>query len=385
MDADRLRSRLFFALYALALLFGLAWVNFGYVRANVGASQPMVYAFFAAAMVYVGLRAFLVLRGLVTDKWDNAWLAIDLAIITAAVYHTGGLGSDAAMLYCWPLITASIQRRPRTSACLGVAILVAYGGVALAAGPVDLGKLATHLVIVVIASSVATFYSLTEASTVEENTRLRERLAVADYRSELSREMHDTVLQRLSRIATRLEMARVASRTDPDQALRIATNERLTARQAADELRYVVRCLNSPELERKGLLGALPDHIAMFGERSGVETELTVEGDAGSLAPDLEKALFRIVQEALTNVEKYAEAGQVRVELTVGADALRCMVADDGAGFSEGDVPEEPGLEGGFGILSMRERAEAVGGEVTVESSPGEGTTVTFSAPVSSP
>jgi signal transduction histidine kinase len=161
----------------------------------------------------------------------------------------------------------------------------------------------------------------------------------------------------------------------------MAVGQTLTVRQASDELRYLVRRLRSPIIEQLGFLGALEDHLGMFGERAGAATELRVDGEPRRLPADVEHAAFRVIQEALTNAEKYAEATTVEVRVGFGEGSIECVVRDDGRGFDPA-ATKEPGADGGFGLVGMRERTASAGGELTVDAAPGRGVTITFRAPL---
>jgi signal transduction histidine kinase len=243
-------------------------------------------------------------------------------------------------------------------------------------------RLVVRLFIIGAATAVAIAFAITEATRVEELARLREQVALADYRAQLSQEMHDGIQHYLVRIGTRLNLAAALAKTDPEGAVRMATGEALAVRQAGDELRYLVRRLRSPLVQRLGFIGALEGHLSLCGERAGCQAKLEIQGEPGRMAPDVEQAAFRILQEALTNVEKYALAAHVTVGVTFGPERLECTVTDDGVGFDASASPEAPGLQGGFGLPGMRERAQSVGGEVVIESAPGAGTTVRFLVPL---
>jgi len=379
MDAARTRRIAFFILHFVALVSALIWVHCDYVRQRSGVDLHAAYVVFAAACAYLLLRAYLVLGGKVSERWEYLWLSVDLLLITAGVYLTGRMGSDLALLYFWPLVTASVQRRPNLTLGVGAATAVLYAIVA-APDAIETGlvpRLIARLFVIAAATAVAVAYAVTEAARVEELTRLREQVALSDYRSRLSQEMHDGIQHYLVRIAARLNLARTFVDREPDKAARMAIDQALTVRQASDELRYLVRRLRSPVVEQQGFVGALQDHLTMFGERAGADVELQVEGTLRRLPPDVEQAAFRIIQEALTNAEKYASADRVEVRVTFGEDSLECVVADNGAGFDA----SEPRAEGGFGLAGMQERAASADGGLTVTSAPGGGTTVTFRAP----
>jgi len=381
MDAARTRRLAFFILYSVVLVSALIWVHCDYVRQRPGVDLHTAYLVFAGACAYLLLRAYLVLGSKVSESWEYLWLGMDLLLITGGVYLTGRMGSDLALLYFWPLVTASVQRRPRLTIGVGLATAVLYA-IAVAPEAVEMAlvpRLIARLFVIAAATAVAVAYAVTEAARVEELTRLREQVALSSYRSRLSQEMHDGIQHYLVRIATRLNLAKTLVDREPDRAARMAIDQGLTVRQASDELRYLVRRLRSPVIEQQGFVGALEDHLTMFGQRAGADVELQVEGTLRRLPPDVEQAAFRIIQEALTNAEKYAEADRVTVRITFGDDYLECVVADNGAGFDP-SAPRPEGVDGGFGLAGMRERAGSLNGEVTIASSPGDGTTVTFRA-----
>ncbi|MBM3499693.1 MAG: sensor histidine kinase [Armatimonadetes bacterium] len=384
MDAAIARRRAFFVLYFVALVSTFIWVHCDYVQRRSQTDLRNVYIAFAGAGVYLALRAYLVLRERVSEGWEYVWLAMDLFLITAGVHLTGRMGSDLALLYFWPLVTTSVQRRPGLTSGVGLAVAGLYTAATLPEA-IETGltaRLAARLFVVAAATAVAVAYAVTEAARVEELTLLRERLALSGYRAQLSREMHDGIQHYLVRIATRLHLAKMLIERDPPAAARMAIDQALTVRQASDELRYLVRRLRAPVVEQLGFIGALQEHLGMFAERSGAAAELHLGGEPRRLPADVEHAAFRIIQEALTNTEKYAGASRVDVRVEFGADFVQCSVQDDGRGFDASATPTELAAEGGFGLTGMRERAASAGGEVAIRSAPGEGTTVTLRAPL---
>lgn len=225
---------------------------------------------------------------------------------------------------------------------------------------------------------VATSFAILETKRVEEMARLREQVGIAEYRRSLSQEMHDGIQHCLTAISTRLQVAERMLAEDPAKAARMAVNQRFLVSQAADELRYLVRRLRSPAVERQGFLDGLREHLMLFRERSSMAVSVDVQGEPAPLPPDVEQAAFRIVQEALMNAEKHAEASEVSVAVSLDHRLLECTVSDNGMGFDPSQAGDEPTMESGFGIPSMRQRAEQVGGQLQIASAPGEGTVVTF-------
>jgi signal transduction histidine kinase len=128
-------------------------------------------------------------------------------------------------------------------------------------------------------------------------------------------------------------------------------------------------------LDDYGITAELRWNAEQFDNRTGVVTTVIDQGPARRLAPAVEEALFRITQEALTNVAKYARAGKVTVTLGTTPDESRLTIEDDGCGFDP-SAWKQPAKDHGWGLMIMRERAAAVGAELSVESAPGRGTRV---------
>jgi PAS domain S-box-containing protein len=195
-------------------------------------------------------------------------------------------------------------------------------------------------------------------------------------RQQLALELHDQVGQNLSALGINLNIVRSQMPEQTTTAVRSRLDDSLSLlEQTAERIRDVMADLRPPVLDDYGLVAALH----WYGERLTRRTDVvvSVEGDESipRLAPRVENALFRIAQEALTNVVKHAQATQVAVTVTVDRETLCLSVADDGIGLDPA-VLAEPDQWHGWGLLTMIERAEAVGGRCRIESDPGHGTRV---------
>ncbi|MBB4662966.1 GAF domain-containing sensor histidine kinase [Conexibacter arvalis] len=207
-----------------------------------------------------------------------------------------------------------------------------------------------------------------------EQQRLRDTLAAAEQeRRRWARELHDETLQGLGGLQMLLSSA--LRRSEPEQverAIRAAVGEIGTE---IEKLRTLITELRPAALDELGLqpaLESLADRVAAV-EGVVVETDVALEGaagEAGRLSPALETALYRLVQEALTNVVKHAHAERVEVAVRARDGRVELTVRDDGRGFD----PEAP--RGGFGLIGMQERVVLAGGSLEVRSAPGAGTTV---------
>lgn len=218
------------------------------------------------------------------------------------------------------------------------------------------------------AAAVVTVQSVTEE-------RLRQSLMAAEReRARWARELHDTVLQGMG--ARRLLLTSVLKSGDPER-LKSAVEEGLRdVGRDIDELRRLITELRPATLDQLGLAAALEDLVERV--RHSVEVELATDLliDEEHLDPDLETVVYRLVQEALTNIAKHAAASSAELRIRNEGGRLEVRVADDGRGF-------DPTREySGFGLTGMRERVELAGGELQIESRPGAGARVMASLPL---
>jgi two-component system sensor histidine kinase UhpB len=212
----------------------------------------------------------------------------------------------------------------------------------------------------------------------ESATRLRDlsrRLMETEEteRRALNRELHDRIGQNLSALGLNLGLLRVKMQADVPAAIgaRLDDMEKLVETTSRD-IRNLMAELRPPALDDYGLVAALSIHAGMVSERSGVAVRLRGKDLSPRPAAAVETAMFRIAQEALNNAIKHARAGGVEIEVVSAADGLRLIVSDDGAGFSDDAVSGRTT----WGMSTMRERAEAIGAMLRVDSAPGRGTRI---------
>src|SRR5262249_42182595 len=150
------------------------------------------------------------------------------------------------------------------------------------------------------------------------------------------------------------------------------------------DARHLALELRPPELDDVGLESALETYVAQWSSRYGTKVDLSVIGPAADekVPGHLGTMIYRVVQEALTNVAKHAQAGHVTVILNKHVDVVRLVIEDDGTGFDPSATARKMPDEQGFGIAGMRERATLVGGTLEVETSAGRGTTVYARVPL---
>lgn len=229
----------------------------------------------------------------------------------------------------------------------------------------------------------------TQAALAIENAHLHQQvkaLAIAEERDRIAREMHDSISQVLAYVNTKGQAAAELLRAgDSVRAEQQIAQLAEAARDAYADVRENILGLRVPHGEPASLLDTLCTYLASWQDQCGIATTFdhSVDDDViSSLSPLDELQVLRIVQEALSNVRKHANASKVILSLTNEDAAIVISVSDNGTGFD----PEAIGRSGfpRFGMATMRERAESIGGQVNVASRPSEGTVVTARIPVQS-
>jgi signal transduction histidine kinase len=201
-----------------------------------------------------------------------------------------------------------------------------------------------------------------------------ENLAASHERNRLARELHDTLAHSLAALTVQLESIRTLQTHDPAAAQKASEEALALARQGLKESREAIRALRTDPLATLGLVEALRSLLEAFGTRTGVQITFAVAGEEEDLPGETTRALYRIAEEALANVERHAAAEQVGVRLAYGTDRIDLTIADDGEGFDPATVSEDR-----YGLAGMRERARMIDATLAVKSKPGGGTEVVCS------
>jgi signal transduction histidine kinase len=217
-----------------------------------------------------------------------------------------------------------------------------------------------------------------ESAALQEQLRHLSRqilLAQENERKEISRELHDMVAQTLTGINIRLAALKSGATQDTKSLARnIAQTQRLVE-HSVNLVHRFARELRPAVLDHLGLIPALEAFMKSFTERTGVRTRLTAFAGVELLAMPRRTALFRVAQEALTNVGRHAKASRVDVSIEKRPDGVCMKIADDGKSFPVQSILRARGSKR-LGLLGMRERLEMVGGRFGVESAPGKGTVI---------
>jgi NarL family two-component system sensor histidine kinase LiaS len=209
-------------------------------------------------------------------------------------------------------------------------------------------------------------------------------LATLETRNRFARDLHDSVKQQVFATSLQVAAARALIQKDRGAAEAHLVQAEELVRSTQKESNVLIHEMRPAALEGKGLASALREYAAAWSRGSEIPTEVRVQGERETpleveqaLFRVAQEALFRVAQEALANVAKHSSAAKgVEVDLDYGPNALTLRVSDDGRGFDTGKA------SGGFGLKSMGERMEGLGGYIDVESAPGEGTRVICICPL---
>ncbi|HEY4383253.1 MAG TPA: histidine kinase, partial [Ktedonobacteraceae bacterium] len=216
------------------------------------------------------------------------------------------------------------------------------------------------------------------AEQLQRLLQTQQQLATLEERNRLARDLHDSVKQQIFSVAMQIGTLRVLLKRDGEKALLRLDEMERTIRTTQQELTSLIQELRPAALNGKDLGKALQELLTQWASQIWISASVVVEG-ACDLSPMVEDALFRLLQEALSNVARHSNATEVRVRLSCEGETVTLLLSDNGQGF---DVMKKEGH--GVGLLSMRERAQAVGGTMKIESEAGTGTQIRICCPAHS-
>ena len=358
----------------------IPWMRDPAVHAKLG--DPTIAAlrpFVLAILLYLVGRTWLAGRDPRWLRWHYVFPPLDVLLVTVliAVSHRGPL-STLTLLYFFPIAQAAGSLDVRWAAFIGLCVVIGtafatYNPPSFPEGyndPAlkglrqllkdDLLNVAFRVYFMIVVSSLMTYQARIAAE-------YRAEARLAEDRNRLALDVHDGVQGSLIAVAAGLELiSRIAER-EPERVPALAIDVRASARDAADELRFLVQRLRPPTLTG-GFLPAMRQYAHALAGRHDLTLDFEVGGEPRPLSPDAEQAVFRMTQEALHNVAKHAEARRVILGLQFSRRRLHFRIVDDGRGLA--------GAIEGTGRAGMRERADTLGGVLTIGDAEGGGTRV---------
>jgi two-component system sensor histidine kinase DegS len=206
--------------------------------------------------------------------------------------------------------------------------------------------------------------------------------AVTEERTRIACEIHDGLVQSLAGVNFKLELSQQLIRKNPKASLATLRESKQQLKLAIQEARQVIFNLRPLQYDKMELIPGLTNYLKSYQIQYRIKTEFQALGDERTLFPRTKIFLFRIVQEALSNVVQHAKADRVSVRLEVDLDKLTVTIADNGIGFNMEQVLHNPEKWDHFGIRGILERARLVGGEARIHSRKGRGTTIVVEVPL---
>ncbi|HEX9759207.1 MAG TPA: sensor histidine kinase [Nitrospiria bacterium] len=207
-------------------------------------------------------------------------------------------------------------------------------------------------------------------------------LAVLEERAQIAWEIHDGLVQTLVGLTFKMDHCQELLETDPTQSKKQLEEGRRHLRGAIQEARQVIFNLKPLSFDHMELLPALKNYLRSYEHQYKIKTSLQTLGSEKKIFPKSKIVIFRIIQEALSNIQKHSKAKQVKISLKVDRKVLRVAISDDGVGFDPHRVAEDPEKWNSFGLKGITERAKLLGGTSQVESSLGEGTRILVQIPL---
>jgi signal transduction histidine kinase len=205
-------------------------------------------------------------------------------------------------------------------------------------------------------------------------------LTQEEERKRIARELHDDTVQSLIAISQRIELIKGVL-DDSGEARNRLSELRTMVTGAIASVRQFSRDLRPLALEDLGLVAAMQYLVNQLVQSEGVDVNFECEGTVEGLPPDMEVAIYRILQEALNNVKKHAGATEVQVLAQFTARQVALVVQDNGRGFTVPESITDFASSGSFGVMGLQERAQLFGGHVVIESEPDQGTTIRLVLP----
>jgi signal transduction histidine kinase len=263
---------------------------------------------------------------------------------------------------------------------LGLYVLFSRPGGASLLAPVTVLVIQTvsFLVVGYFVNTLVSRLKTQQASLEQANIQLvhhagtLEHLTISRERNRMARELHDTLAHTLSALSVQLETIKAYWDVDPAAAQRLLDQSLTATRSGLQETRRALKSLRATPLDDLGLALALRKLAEETAARANLQLDLSLPERLPALSPDVEQCIYRVAQEAVSNVAHHADARTLTVQLSVNGPAVLLLVRDDGAGF---DARQDEAV-GHFGLPGMRERAYLAGGQLAIDSRPGRGTTI---------
>ena len=373
----------------------LAWLRVGFSVAAILVIQlnpervarfPILsYTFLYSFLLYSLLILYLTRR----EKADSRKIGfvttcLDLVWISAMVFSTGGSRTPFFVYYLFPVITASSRYGTKGGLLVALVGVALYGFVRylrLSDRPLGIDIFIIRSIYLFVLAYIFGFLSEFERKQNEKLMALYKtagEAATQEERRRIARELHDRLLQVLASLTLRLETCRRHLIETPKELSReLALMEQAT-RGAMAEIRGFLSGKDNVDFAPGTLIEKLREEMRFLRDGLGLQVVLESEPDDLNLPASVEEEIYYVLREGLRNVTRHAHASKAEILLEETGAEIRGSLKDDGIGFDASAARNGDG----FGLISMEERIKKLGGELSVETSPGKGTRISFRAPL---
>jgi signal transduction histidine kinase len=354
-------------------------------HASLTAPPARVYTVLAAGIAYTALTYLHVRSGRAVRAGAIATTLCDALVVAAICLWTGGVASDFFPYFYLTTIAVSIRFAAGPAFAMfavnaGLSVALFAFAPAGAAGAPTAGALALRVFYVLFAALLGSALSRDARENLETARSARDRArdllrrlihAEEEERKRIAGELHDRMGARFFELYYGIDRCRSAIGNEKPEAAESLARLGADARACGDEIRELMNELRPTVLDDFGVSEALREYGVALQAQCELRVRLAIDPEANAARSEVNVALFRIAQEAVLNARKHAEARELDISLTRDPSENRIVlsVRDDGCGFDA----RSP-TRGRFGLLTMRERAEACGGKLELESAPGRGT-----------
>lgn len=369
-----------FLAYALAVMFTQVVPALG-ARAVPVLQLNIILGVLGA---YTMLRVFSPLRWKERSPMTYVILIGDFLLCIVLVIYTNGLNSSFLLYSLTPIMTAALFFREGLAISLAAIAVSSLSIAHLALGQIDerfTQIMQGHNLTLLVVYTLFCFVCAVVPYRINLNIRRRiERDAIIEERRRIARELHDGIAQSLGYLNMKAGLVSDSvSSQNIKQALTGLDDIRNVVQDTYEDIRESIDQLSTGAINLP-LVPTLAGYAREFSEKNGMPVQFDAPRAFPQISPMAELQLLRIAQEALTNVRRHALAGEVEVKLSSTGEAVELVVKDNGCGFTPLDGEESP--PGYHGLNIIKERAEEMGGSLTISTAPGEGTEVKVGLPI---
>ena len=373
----------------------LAWVRLGFSVAAILVIQlnpervarfPILshislFSFF----LYSLLLLYLIKRKLADSKKIRfAVTCLDILWVSLMVYSTGGSRTPFFVFYLFPVITASSRYGMKGGLLVAVVGVTLYGFIRFdpsSENPLGIDTFIIRSIYMLVLAYIFGFLSEFEKRQNERLMALYKTagaVATQEERRRIARELHDRLLQVLASLTLRLETCRRHLIESPKELGRELELMEQSARSSMEEIRRFLAGKDSQDFAPGSLIERLKEEMRFLRDGLGVQVVLETDPEELTLPSQVEQEIYYVLREGLRNVAGHAHASKAEILLKEAGAEIHGSLQDDGVGFDASAARNGDG----FGMISMEERMKKLGGQLSVETSPGRGTTISFRAPL---